>query len=117
MKTTRIVEGSSSIASYKYNDVKEKLTIEFIGGAKYKYFGVDMQTFLALEGAESVGKFFAANIKDKFATEKMEDGKDKIPKSPKVPKDHSSDVSDTWPFPTAGSMKDRIWPFPTYDKP
>lgn len=106
MKTTRKVEGSSSIASYRYNDVKEKLTIEFIGGAKYKYFGVDLQTFFGLEDAPSVGKFFAANIKDKFEFEKVEEttykgGRANLPKPyTKYPTDHGSDIPDAWPFPT-----------------
>lgn len=124
MKTTRKVEGSSSIASYVYNDVKETLKIEFIGGARYKYFGVDLQTFQELEETESVGKFFASRIKDKFEFEKedgMKGGTANLPKPWKFPKSKDSPNKTDWPFPEEekvhGSDVEAAWPFPTSKKP
>ena len=123
MKTFRQVEGSSSIASYEYNDVKEKLTIEFIGGGRYRYFGVDMETFYKLNEAESVGKFFAANIKYKFECEKVgaKGGTANLPKPWKFLKSEDLHNKADWPFPEEekvhGSDVEAAWPFPTSKKP
>jgi hypothetical protein len=123
MKTFRQVEGSSSIASYEYNDKKEKLTVEFVGGAKYQYSGVDIDTFYKLNEAESVGKFFAANIRDKFEYEMVgaKGGTANLPKPWKFLKSNESLNETVWPFPKEekvhGSDVAAAWPFPTSKKP
>ena len=67
------------------------LILEFKNSTYYRYKDVDSDTYWAFEEAESQGKYFAANIKNKFVAEKLE-----LPKpAPKQPI-----VTDGWPFPT-----------------
>jgi hypothetical protein len=96
MKTMRKVEGSSSIASYEYDDETSTLTIEFKSGTKYDYYDVNSSLIDNFHTAESKGKFFAANIRDKFHVDVVEESiyKDGIANPTKV-----------------------MWPFPTCDKP
>ena len=66
---------SSSLEAYGGYDPKvQDLTIEFKGGSQYLYKKVPVMTFDGLEGAESKGKFFYANIKGKFETVKIKQG-------------------------------------------
>jgi hypothetical protein len=69
------------------------LILKFNNAGYYRYKDVDSDTYWAFEEAESKGKYFAANIKNKFVTEKLE-----LPKPEK--KIHGSDVPLAWPFPT-----------------
>jgi hypothetical protein len=57
---------SSNIEGYGYDQSLKKLAVRFKGGATYHYDGVEQATFAELQKAESVGKFFGAQIKDKF---------------------------------------------------
>ena len=76
-----------------WNSIRDNanLIIRFNSGDCYKYKDVDCDTYWAFEQAESLGKYFAANIKNKFEAVKLE-----LPKpAPKQPI-----VTDGWPFPT-----------------
>lgn len=76
---------SSNIEAYGgWTPAKQELTIEFKGGSQYLFQKVPVQTFDALEKAESKGKFFHANIKDKFESVKIKQG---IKKEKKVKED------------------------------
>jgi hypothetical protein len=69
-KITSIYESSNVYKSvYKFLD--NDLFITFNNGNIYKYVNVDMPTFLKLQESESIGKFFATNIKSKFDFEKV----------------------------------------------
>lgn len=69
---------SSLVSSYSYtfNLVEESaagdLLLRFKNGTIYKYKEVPDSVRVALINAESFGKFFATNIRDKFITEKVE---------------------------------------------
>ena len=107
MKTMRKVEGSSSIASYEYDDETSTLTIEFKSGTKYDYYDINSSLIDNFHTAESKGKFFAANIRDKFYVDVVEEGvKGGIANLPKP-----------WKFPKAEDFPKAVWPFPTSEKP
>lgn len=62
---------SSMIKEIDYDDEEKKLTVVFIkNNSKYEYEGVDKKVYEALINADSVGKYFLANIKDKYSTNK-----------------------------------------------
>ena len=68
---------SSIVSRFNYtgNHYTQKdgdLYLEFKNGTIYKYKDVPYAIGESLENAESFGKYFAANIKDKFVTEKVE---------------------------------------------
>jgi hypothetical protein len=69
-KITTIYE-SSNIYKSVYKFLDNDLFITFNNGNIYKYLNVDMSTFLKLQESNSVGKFFASNIKPKFDVEKV----------------------------------------------
>jgi len=60
----RVDVKSSNIQSIGYDD--GLLEIEFTNGRIYQYDGVELEKAEALINAESVGKFFFANIKNKY---------------------------------------------------
>ena len=65
------VDGSSNIAQAKYNVKKEKLLIQFAGGAKYVYSDVDLDTIVEFTLADSVGSYFHKNIRNRFEAKKQ----------------------------------------------
>lgn len=66
---------SSSLKSVGYDVDKEILEIEFIYGAVYQYLKVPEQVYKDLMHAPSKGRFYLAEIKDKFAYQKIDAGK------------------------------------------
>ena len=82
MKRTRVK--SSNIASVGYSDRTETLEVAFLAegdkqraevrkeeGAIYRYMGVPPQVHDALMKAESKGKYFHANIRDRYPFDKV----------------------------------------------
>ena len=62
---------SSNIHSVSYDAGKELLEVTFKGGGVYKYLAVPETLFRGMRNAESKGKYFNAEIKSKFAHEKV----------------------------------------------
>jgi hypothetical protein len=69
--TIKSIYESSNIYKSVYDFLDNDLYITFNNGNIYKYTNVDMLTFLRLQEAQSVGKFFASEIKPKFEFEKI----------------------------------------------
>lgn len=68
---TRLSPESSNISRGEYNAENKTLSITFKKGGIYNYHLVPEDVALAYKGAESVGKFFFANIKDKYPYTKL----------------------------------------------
>lgn len=49
-----------------YDPESQTLDVEFSNGRSYSYGGVPQSTFDAMMGAQSVGKFFIANVKNVY---------------------------------------------------
>ncbi len=62
---------SSNIVSVGYDKESLVLEVEFKKGKVYRYSDVDGLTYAGLLTAESVGKYFHQNIKDKFSFTKV----------------------------------------------
>jgi len=67
----RIPVSSSNLQSVGFDPDSSTLEIEFKGGAVYQYQGVPQAEFDAFMNASSLGKYFHANIKDRYATVKL----------------------------------------------
>jgi len=63
---------SSQIAAVGYDAGERVLGVQFHRGARYDYAGVPREVYEGLIAAESVGKYFGANIKGKFDFTKQE---------------------------------------------
>lgn len=61
------VEGSSNIAAIAYDANTQVLGIRFTNGRTYTYPDVPADVATQFRDSESKGKFFFANIRNKFA--------------------------------------------------
>lgn len=57
---------SSNIQGMHYDDATQVLTVEFVGGARYRYTGVEQDEYDGLMSAASKGSYFADNIKNSY---------------------------------------------------
>lgn len=57
---------SSAIAAHGFDPATQTLFLKFTSGTTYSYPEVSNDTYAALQAAESVGRFYGANIKGKF---------------------------------------------------
>lgn len=62
---------SSNIASAGYDAANKHLDIEFVKGGLYRYFDVPEDKFRNMLNAVSVGKFFTAEIKNTYSSERI----------------------------------------------
>lgn len=65
MKTTVNKTNSTAIAIAEFNN--GNMTIKFRGGNRYNYSNVPTNVFNSFVTSPSLGKFFAKNIRGKFA--------------------------------------------------
>lgn len=61
---------SSSVVAHGFCPNTGRLAIQF-KNSTYHYEGVPAELYAQLQSAESVGKFFQANIRDKFKSTKL----------------------------------------------
>jgi hypothetical protein len=58
---------SSNIAAVGYDAVQNILYVQFKGkDTVYEYHGVPLETYVAMMNAESIGSFYARNIKNLY---------------------------------------------------
>ena len=62
---------SSSIAAVSYDDAAFTLEVEFVNGSVYRYFEVPAAVYLAFMGADSLGRYFNAQIRDRYRYDKV----------------------------------------------
>lgn len=62
---TSLVE-SSNLAAIGYDAGSKTLQVDFKTGKRYQYQNVPPEVFAEFKAAESVGKFFAAQVKNAF---------------------------------------------------
>lgn len=62
---------SSNIKAVGYDGKTTTLRVRFNSGRTYQYKDVPHEVYTALIGAQSIGKYFLANIKDQYATEEL----------------------------------------------
>jgi hypothetical protein len=58
------VTGSSQIKAIGYNSKKMLLEVEFHNGGTYQYHPVTEEAYIEMNNADSVGKWFWANIRN-----------------------------------------------------
>jgi hypothetical protein len=63
----RIVLHSSWLAAADYQDATAVLELEFCTGTVYRYAAVPREIFQALQQAESAGRYFNTQIRNRFA--------------------------------------------------
>src|SRR5262249_37444921 len=64
-------EASSVIKRYRHDPKADALVIQFPDGSVYEYAGVPEAVRLELDAATSQGRYFNANIRDKYPARKL----------------------------------------------
>lgn len=62
---------SNVIESCAYNDTDKELILDFKSGGSHKYSDVPKEIFDGILAADSAGKYFHANIRGKFNSERV----------------------------------------------
>ena len=60
---------SAGLRSVGYDERSNMLEVEFINGHVYRYFAVPKANFDALLSSDSAGRYFNANIRERFPTQ------------------------------------------------
>jgi hypothetical protein len=68
----RLPVESSVLASVLHLAEQQLLEIEFRSGLLYRYFDVPQQTYTELLAAESKGRYFNANIRNRFICKQID---------------------------------------------
>jgi lysyl-tRNA synthetase class 2 len=64
---------SEAISDIDYDEVRAKLFVRFIDGDQYVYVGVPGEVHRSFVDAESKGRFFAAEIRDQYPYNKLDE--------------------------------------------
>lgn len=68
---------SSNVAAVGYDAISNTLFIQFKGkDTVYTHHGVPVETYEQMMSAESIGSFYARNIRKNFVGQAVEGGKD-----------------------------------------
>jgi len=67
----RVTVRSSVIASIGYSPSDKTLEVQFHNGRVYQYKGVPPDEHAALMAAESIGRYFNENIRDRYAAKEL----------------------------------------------
>ena len=63
---------STAISDIRYEDERGKLFVKFEGGEAYVYVGVPGEVHRSFIEADSQGRFFADQIRDRFPYNRLE---------------------------------------------
>jgi lysyl-tRNA synthetase class 2 len=62
---------SAVIRWFGYDPLTKTLDVEFVSGSRYRYSDVPEAVGAGLEAARSKGRYFDANIRDRYPTERL----------------------------------------------
>jgi lysyl-tRNA synthetase class 2 len=65
------VEDSSAIRGIRYDPERQRLVVRFIDGDEYAYVGVPGEVHRSFAEADSKGRFFASEIRDRYPYNKL----------------------------------------------
>lgn len=63
---------SSVIRGFDYDAEARALTIRFVSGARYRYDAVPAALVCAFRAADSKGRFFSAQVRERFPTTRLD---------------------------------------------
>ena len=64
---------STAIREIDYDADREKLVVRFVSGERYVYVGVPGEICRSFVEADSKGRFFQAEIRDRYPFNRLED--------------------------------------------
>lgn len=63
---------STAIRDIRYDDDRQKLFVTFVNGGEYVYVGVPGEVHRSFVEADSQGRFFIAEIRDRFPYNRLD---------------------------------------------
>ena len=64
---------STAIRDIRYEDDRQKLFVSFVGGGEYVYVGVPGDLHRSFVAADSLGRFFIDQIRDRFPYNRLDE--------------------------------------------
>ena len=71
MSIAHTVTRSTMISEIEYNEDEKLLRLKFAKGGWYEYKDVPKEVYSDLLASDSIGKYFLANIKNRYETAKL----------------------------------------------
>jgi hypothetical protein len=65
------IDDSTAIRGIRYDAERRRLLVRFIDGDEYAYVGVPGEVHRSFAGADSKGRFFVAEIRDRYPYNKL----------------------------------------------
>ena len=65
------VDDSSAIRGIRYDEERQRLVVRFNDGDEYAYVGVPGEVHRSFAEADSKGRFFVAEIRDRYPYNKL----------------------------------------------
>lgn len=62
---------STAVDAIDYDPAQKALTVTFVSGERYRYRDVPAEVYGAFVDAESKGRFFQAQIRDRYPFERL----------------------------------------------
>jgi lysyl-tRNA synthetase class 2 len=63
---------STAIKDIDYDEARAKLQVQFVSGERYVYVGVPGEVHRSFVAADSKGRFFQAEIRDRYPFNRLE---------------------------------------------
>lgn len=63
---------SSNVAELGYDENNQQLYVRFVNGSLYRYAGVPIYEYEALDAAPSIGSYLNRNLKNVYPYERLE---------------------------------------------
>ena len=67
----RVAVDSSALSAVGYDPATNVLELEFVEGDVYRYFAVPRRIHRELLAAESLGRYFLTNIRDRYRHQRL----------------------------------------------
>ena len=65
------IDDSTAIRGIRYDEGRQRLVVRFIDGDEYVYVGVPGEVHRSFVDADSKGRFFVAEIRDRYPYNKL----------------------------------------------
>jgi lysyl-tRNA synthetase class 2 len=65
------IDDSTAIRGIRYDEERQRLLVRFIDGDEYVYVGVPGEVHRSFVDADSKGRFFVAEIRDRYPYNKL----------------------------------------------
>jgi hypothetical protein len=62
---------STNIAAVEFNDTTQTMTVDFLSGGRYEYYGVPREIYYEVINAPSVGSAFYQLVRNRYTFQRL----------------------------------------------